>query len=869
MKRATLFTAGLVALVGATFAGYRLVVPGSGLPRSGEPLSTATNAPPAPATTAQQGESKGSADCDLQGDATLFLEALQSFREGDPQALPALTESAARLEQLCGRPDPASIAAFYGSLTQDQRALGLQLEHQFDALQYAAADIPASDPRGTRALRERLAFFLRSTANIADLPVRAYGLSLDARFAVRLLEQGALSEGTASELAAVEGDAREALALFRRAGQSTPTLESLWTLARCALLRSDWNEAELHFSELDDVAQRVGRASWRERGLLGLIGLERERGSLFAIDGLLDDLASFRSPATSWSLAREVAVQQIQRDEPEAALRWLDEHPPSELDGELEGNGRLAYALDEWRSLTSAAELRSGNSEGALERLSDGSGSVTSDLAVLTQATIYLESNEPGLALSVVRSLPSVDVDRAGLTDRWKLEGLALLELNRPSEAIAPLERALDLARSTDTAGVTSNDARRARCDVQSGSRMGEWLGLSAVESLGRAYVETGDPLSAAVLFEWIHARTLTRAECEAEILGLSAASTCGYITWMVGADQTLAIHVAPNGAAEALPVNVDRRGIERGVQRLRDALLQARSRDSSHAWRDLGQELCAALLPASARRSLRQGIASAAGADDGPTLALSPHGALERLPFEALILEAGEPPIGVSTALTVLTALRHGRDVAAPLEGRAADWIALGAPSTERYDELPGARRELASIGRMQPRWTVKTGAEMTRNALEAALRSGRPLHLATHVAPLQNTAANGAAAQGIAPVGFVVAGDDIVSAREVLALGPRAPLAILTACGSAEGVLVDGLSVRGMAQTMLASGTRAAIVTLWPIQDRAGERAAVRVHAALLAGASPPEATRRAREFLWLLGEAPSEWAAYRLLR
>ena len=156
-----------------------------------------------------------------------------------------------------------------------------------------------------------------------------------------------------------------------------------------------------------------------------------------------------------------------------------------------------------------------------------------------------------------------------------------------------------------------------------------------------------------------------------------------------------------------------------------------------------------------------------------------------------------------------------------------------------------------------------------MTRHALESALQSGRPLHIATHVASLSGATTNRTVSQGIAPMGFVVAGDDIVSAREVLALAPRAPLAILTACGSAEGVAVDGLSVRGMAQIMLACGTRAAIVTLWTIEDRAGERAAVRIHAALLAGASPSEATRRGREFLWLLGEAPSEWAAYRLLR
>ena len=802
------------------------------------------------------------APCDFQADAPLFLAALQAFREGDLEELPRLNESAARLDQLCGRPDPARIAAFYASLTQDQRARGLQLEHELDALRSAAAEFSASETRETDELRERLAAFLRSTEGLADLPVRAHALSLDARLAVRPLEQGEWQEAAALKIAAVEAAAQESIALFERAGQSTPTLDPRWTLARCALLRSDWDQAELHFGELEELAFRVGRSSWRERGLLGLIGIARERGSLFVVDGLLEDLATFRTPSRSWALAREVAVQLIQRDQPADALGWLEDFPPSDQDEELSANGRLVRALDQWRSLTSAAELRGGSSQRAQERLDRGSSSAQSEMAVMTQAMIHLESGVPSLALKLVRALPSTGADAGSLKDRWTLEGRALLALGRAAEAVKPLERALDLARTTDpTGGVRANST-----SVQSGSRMGEWLGLSAVESLGRAYVELGEPLRAAVLFEWTHAEALTRAQCEAAIRRLSANSSCGYITWMVGADQTLAIHVSPSGEAEALAVNVKRRGMERGVQRLRDALQHATKGSDGEDWQPLAQELCASLLPRSARRSLT--LSTQETTDAGATLVLSPHGALERLPFEALMLERGAPPIGVQTGLTILNSLRQESNVAPPIKGRAADWLALGAPATDRFDALPGAARELVSIGRIQPRWTAQTGAEMTRRALEIALQSGQPLHLATHVAPLADLPPGESAPKGIAPVGFVVAGDDIVSTEEVLALAPRAPLAILTACGSAEGVSVDGLSVRGMAQSMLACGTRSAIVTLWPIEDRAGERASVRIHAALLAGASPSEATRRAREFLWLLGEAPSEWAAYRLI-
>jgi len=110
--------------------------------------------------------------------------------------------------------------------------------------------------------------------------------------------------------------------------------------------------------------------------------------------------------------------------------------------------------------------------------------------------------------------------------------------------------------------------------------------------------------------------------------------------------------------------------------------------------------------------------------------------------------------------------------------------------------------------------------------------------------------------------------ADDEILTADDLCDLGPRLPLAVLTACGSADGLSVDGLSVRGVAQAFLDAGTRTALVTLGPIEGRAGMRASVRMHAALLAGASPAEATRRARHFLMQLGEPPSEWAAYRCL-
>ncbi|MFT5735260.1 MAG: hypothetical protein ACI8WY_003947 [Planctomycetota bacterium] len=793
-------------------------------------------------------------------EAARFIESLGAFRRGEEEARAPLIASAALLRDAWGRPDPADVAAFYAGLTAEARQRGTAWEAELDALHARGGDLAAGDLAGLRALRHELREFHRLAQALEDVPVRAHALSLEARFSVRLLEQQSPEEA-ALDLEEAAASASEALRLFGLAGQVTPALEPRWILARCALLRSDLDAAEGHYAELAEAAEAVGRPAWRERGLLGLIGLARERGSLFEAEERLEDLASFRSPETCWSLAREVAAQMVLTDDGVAALDWLERYPPGELDGELAAVERgLDRAAGEWRQLVSAAELRSGQVLKARERM-DRQGlngqlmpfDESDGTSQLIRAAIYLGSNEPALALKLVRELRGLSTTAISHADRLSLEGRALLELGRSADAIAPLEEALNASRAKGAASTVT-----ARMSIESGSRVGEWLGLSAVETLGRAYAESGSPLRAAALFEWVHATGLTRLECESRLLGLAAGSELGYLTWMVGADRTMAVYVRPDGLSVAFPIPLGRRALSRGIERLRDSVTTAGAKDQDPAWQELGAELFSVLFPEDLR------IAIGERRDDGARLVLAPHGVLERLPFEALSPFKGGRPLGISTALSVVTTLRPADGLGPALDGRTARWMALGAPVTTRFDALPGAKQEIEQIGRLHPRWNGLTGHEMTRRALEEALTSRQPLHLATHVAQIED----GSGARSVAPFGFVVSDDQIITAREVRALGPRLPLAVLTACGSAEGTALDGLSVRGLAQMMLACGTRTAIVTLWPIQDEAARRASVRLHAALLGGADPAEGTRRAREFLWKLGAPPSEWAAYRTL-
>ena len=92
--------------------------------------------------------------------------------------------------------------------------------------------------------------------------------------------------------------------------------------------------------------------------------------------------------------------------------------------------------------------------------------------------------------------------------------------------------------------------------------------------------------------------------------------------------------------------------------------------------------------------------------------------------------------------------------------------------------------------------------------------------------------------------------------------------PLVVLPACETGGGAFVDAQGLHGLARAFLESGTRDLLVTLWPVQDDPARRFSVALHRALLDGAAPAQAARRARQALREAGLGPAEWAAFRAL-
>jgi CHAT domain-containing protein len=77
-----------------------------------------------------------------------------------------------------------------------------------------------------------------------------------------------------------------------------------------------------------------------------------------------------------------------------------------------------------------------------------------------------------------------------------------------------------------------------------------------------------------------------------------------------------------------------------------------------------------------------------------------------------------------------------------------------------------------------------------------------------------------------------------------------------VLSACDSGRGEVTGGDEVLGLTRALLAAGASAALVSLWPIDDRATAVLVRRFVAEVAAGAAPPDALRTAQRWLRTLG-------------
>jgi CHAT domain-containing protein len=482
-----------------------------------------------------------------------------------------------------------------------------------------------------------------------------------------------------------------------------------------------------------------------------------------------------------------------------------------------------------------------------------------------------------------VRQRVSAPGDRALLDERNTLTTqLARLALNPPDE-----DRAGDRQQR-----VNELEARRERIEAALSEHSAELRSRMLPVTLDA--VQAAIPAGAVLLELTVFRPFDPKAERNAE-----AYRSAHYGAFIIG--RTGAPRGFDLGPAEA---------IDRAIDVLRQAL-----RDPARA--DLRQR--ARALDVLVMQPLR------AAFGDATRVLISPDGALNLVPFEALVDERGRYLIE-RYAISYLTS---GRDllrmqvarvalsppviVADPLFGEpsaTADATrsarpANGAPrSITSADELAtmyfapigGTAEEARAIKALFPEATLLTGRLATRAAV-AQLQAPRLLHIASHGFFLRDTGAgpvatgtqtNGATPSVQNPLlrsGLALAGANltkegrdggILTALEASGLNLwGTKLVTLSACDTGIGEVRNGEGVYGLRRAFMLAGAETLVMTLWPVSDYITREPMAVYYAGLRAGLGRGEALRQAKlamlrrrnrqhPFYWASFIQSGEWAS-----
>ena len=276
-------------------------------------------------------------------------------------------------------------------------------------------------------------------------------------------------------------------------------------------------------------------------------------------------------------------------------------------------------------------------------------------------------------------------------------------------------------------------------------------------------------------------------------------------------------------------------------------------------------------------------------------TIFLAPDGALNLIPFEALVDESNNylvenyqfryltsgrdltrrhtTPSSKNRSVLIgdPTYATTGTSVA---ETRALDF------ENRIFPILPGTQVEVELISSMLENAEVYTGTEATESIVKD-LNSPRILHIATHgFFELDSRESYNPFYNPLVQSGLVLAGaaersrgrtgqDGLVSALEVTNLNLRGTqLAVLSACETGLGTLVvSGEGVFGLRRALTVAGAQSQVISLWKVDDMATQELMVNYYSRLLSGTSR-DAALRETQLGFLNSEKyshPYYWAAF----
>jgi CHAT domain-containing protein/Tfp pilus assembly protein PilF len=340
---------------------------------------------------------------------------------------------------------------------------------------------------------------------------------------------------------------------------------------------------------------------------------------------------------------------------------------------------------------------------------------------------------------------------------------------------------------------------------------------------------------------------------------------------------------------------------IDKQVEALRQALRDPLRRDAREVARAADEKVM---------RPVR------ALAGDAGRLLISPDGALNLIPFEALVDERG----GYLVERYPLSYLSSGRDllrtraprkdggrpvvVADPAfgdppviagAGRGAVGGARLDYSRVFFGPLPGVGDEVRALRGLLPEAEFLTGERATKAALKR-VRGPSILHVATHGFFLQGEArrAGREAERGkdvtrlgrwvvevdnpLLRAGLALAGanggghgggdDGVLTALEMAQLDLRGTkLVVLSACDTGVGEVRSGEGVYGLRRALALAGAESQLMSLWPVSDRSTRDLMVGYYEGLTQNLGRGEALRRV-QLRMLRGKTrshPYYWASF----
>ena len=244
--------------------------------------------------------------------------------------------------------------------------------------------------------------------------------------------------------------------------------------------------------------------------------------------------------------------------------------------------------------------------------------------------------------------------------------------------------------------------------------------------------------------------------------------------------------------------------------------------------------------------------VAPIADLIDGDELVFVPEGPLCLVPYAALV-DSNSRYLCESFRIRVipsLTILKSISDCPTELHNKTGALL-VGDPCYKQVlyqgnllNQLPGARKEVKMIGGILGIAPL-VGGEATKEEVLGRISSVALVHIAAHgkketgeilLAP--NTSRTSCQAEEE---------DYLLTMRDVLRVGLRAKLVVLSCCHSACGeVMAEG--VVGIARAFLGAGARSVLVSLWAIDDDGTQEFMKHFYGALEEGKGTSEAVNQA---------------------